>query len=393
MRIGLDARLLETHRPGVNRYACNILRALAEGGEHDYVCFVEKRVRPDLPQTGCFRQAPVRSLGPQSFSTLFDFGLRVRRERLDLLHSLFPLSPLLPGCPSVVTLHDFQPVVVPGLRQRHPAYRSRRSRPHQKAIDLFYAFTYARALKRAGAIISISRHTHEQLRELYPGQEGKSRVIHYGLEAKFRPISDPALLDPVRKKYSLPERFVLYAGTNRPNKNLPRLFQAVGRLNRSGAGVALVLAGFEHPAYPSARDLAAAEGISGDVRHIGEVSHDELPAFYNLARVAVLVSFLEGFGFPALEAMACGTPLVAAADSSLPEVVGNAGLLVNPFDAAAIADALSLLWRDEPLRRGYARAGIDRARSFSWERAARETARVYSDLISGGPPPAPESMP
>jgi len=385
MKIGIDARLLETHRPGVNRYVHNILRSLLRvDPDNEYLCFVGNKVRADLPRAENFRQVITSSPFPQPLNSLLDISLLMPSRRVDLFHSLFPLTPLLLACPSVVTLHDFQPVMIQRLRKKHPEFRSRRNGLHQKAIDLFYRFTYHHSLQKARSIICISRETQKQLKEILPGASQRSQVIYYGLEKKFHPLDQDGLLRTVKEKYSLPERFIFYAGTNRPNKNLPRLIEAISLLSKDRAGscpgLQLILAGFEHPAYPSSENIAREMGLSGQIRQIGEVSHDELPAIYNLAEAVVLISFLEGFGFPPVEAMACGTPVIVARDSSLPEVVGDAGLVVDPRNIGEIARAISILWTDKAQRHLYSRLGLKRAGIFNWDRAARETLSVYSGI-------------
>lgn len=385
MKIGIDARLLDTHRPGVNRYVHNILRALVKiDSKNEYLCFVGGKMRSDLPQADNFRQVVTGSPLPQPLNSLLDLSLWKRAHRVDIFHSLLPLAPLFLPCPLVVTLHDFQPLLVQRWRKKYPEFISQRSYPHQKAIDLFYRFTYFHSLKQARRIICISGHTQEQLKQLFPSTVSRARVIYYGMEKKFSPIAQPELLSAVRNKYSLPDKFIFYAGTNRPNKNLPRLFQAIRLLLKEQTdtcpGLRLVLAGFEHPAYPSSAKIAADLGITRAVKHIGEVSHDELPAIYNLAETVVLISFLEGFGFPPIEAMACGTPVIVARDSSLPEVVGDAGISVDPLDVREIARAISLLWTKDDLRRKYSQLGLKRARIFNWERAGLKTVKVYSEI-------------
>jgi len=386
MRIGIDARLLDTHRPGVNRYVHNIIQSLLRvDPDNEYLCFVGEKIRSDLPHSGNFRQVICSTPLPQPLNTLLDIYPRTGLRRVDLFHSLFPLAPLFLPCASVVTLHDFQPVLVQRLRAQHPEFRSRRNYIHQKAIDLFYRFTYVQSLKMASAIICISRETQNQLKEILPSVASRSRVIYYGLEKKFRPIDQADLLRAVKEKYSLPDRFIFYAGTNRPNKNLPRLIEAIRILagDRAGScnGLKLILAGFEHPAYPSSEKMARAMGLSEEIRHIGEVSHDELPLLYNLADAVILISFLEGFGFPPVEAMACGTPVIVARDSSLPEVVGDAGLVVDPRNVGGTPRAIPLLGPEKELRSTYSRAGLERAGIFNWAQAARETASVYSEVL------------
>jgi alpha-1,3-rhamnosyl/mannosyltransferase len=189
-------------------------------------------------------------------------------------------------------------------------------------------------------------------------------------------------LEAVRRKYGLPEYFVLYLGSNKPHKNLGRLVEAWAQFRNSKFEIrSLVVAGHWDSRYPQAQQKATELGLGEAVRFLGDVSEADLPALYNLATVFAFPSLYEGFGLPPLEAMACGTPVVCANTSSLPEVVGDAALLFDPLDVPALAAALAQALSDADLRTALHARGLARARLFSWERTARETLAVYRQAV------------
>jgi alpha-1,3-rhamnosyl/mannosyltransferase len=201
-----------------------------------------------------------------------------------------------------------------------------------------------------------------------------------------------AVLETMRRKYALPERFVLYLGSNKPHKNLVRLVEAWFQVSRSKFQVAttsdvkrgtwnlkLVLAGHWDPRYPQAQQRAAELRLEDSVRFLGDVSEADLPALYNLATIFAFPSLYEGFGLPPLEAMACGTPVACANTSSLPEVVGDAALLFDPLDVEGMAATIAQTLSDASLRAALRARGLARARLFSWERTAKETLMAYRE--------------
>jgi alpha-1,3-rhamnosyl/mannosyltransferase len=183
-------------------------------------------------------------------------------------------------------------------------------------------------------------------------------------------------VEAVRRRYALPERYVLYLGSNKPHKNLIRLIEAWALLAEYGTRSTLLIAGTWDPRHPEPRLLARRLGLE-NIRWLGPVPEPDIPALYAGATAFVFPSLYEGFGLPVLEAMACGTPVACSNTSSLPEVVGDAALLFDPTDAAGIAEALSRLMHDADLRADLRERTLRQAARFSWERTARATLTVY----------------
>ena len=352
LRVGFDGRDLLRKRTGVVNYAVHLARQLAGRGLVVYVDgFADPAVRPP-------KDLPLRRLAaPPVLWKHVALPLALARDRVRVFHSPTGTLPLVAPCPQVVTIHDVFAAIEPSWF------------PPGMATQL--RATQRRAAHAAAAVIAVSASTRRDLVERYGVAPERIRVIHNGVDhARFYPREvDP---EQVARRYGVPHPFVLCVGSLMPWRNAPRLLRAVARL---GLGVLFVgrdIWGSD----PTAR-LAAERGWSW-ARCVGYVADDELPMLYNAARVFAYPSLYEGFGIPPLEAMACGTPVVASTAGSLPEVLGDAALLVDPYDEDVLAEALQAAIED----RGHElrQRGLRRAAQFSWDRAAEQTWSVYADV-------------
>jgi glycosyltransferase involved in cell wall biosynthesis len=239
---------------------------------------------------------------------------------------------------------------------------------------------------KAQRILADSESTRRDLIELLDVPPERVTVLYPGVEGRFRPVRDPEELGRVRDRYQLPERFVLGLSTLQPRKNFAGLVEGFRRLvgTRSDlpetAKLQLVIGGAKGWMYDDAFVAVAEAGLEHRVHFAGFVDDADLPALYSLAVAFAFPTWYEGFGLPALEAMACGTPVVAADNSSLPEVVGEAGLLADAADPDALARALARLLTEEGLRERLTVAGPVRAAEFRWETAARQLFDIYQDF-------------
>jgi glycosyltransferase involved in cell wall biosynthesis len=240
-----------------------------------------------------------------------------------------------------------------------------------------------RQARLADAIVTISHSTRADVVKFLPVVPEKVRVTPLGVDPRFRPIHDPVTLRRVRRRYDLPERFVLSVGTLEPRKNIARLCEAFRILwHQSDKRWGLVLTGGkgwkDGPIHQALGEMPV-----GAVRLTGYVPDEDLPALYSLADAVVYPSLYEGFGLPVVEAMACGTPVVTSDRSSLPEVSGGAALLVDPLSPVAIAGALVRVLQDEALRADAKRAGLRNAQRFSWEEAGQQTLALFDEVSPG----------
>lgn len=376
LRVGLDIRYIYDHFPGIGRYVVNLAQALAALTPRPTLVLLHN---PALLNTR-YDLAPLASLPgvelvttsarPFSLAEQVQVPRLTRALRLDLLHSPYYIKPYAGlSCPSVVTIYDL-------IGRRHPETLSRRGRVLQMAA-------LSLAVRSAAHIITISQSSCQDILRYYRVPAGRVSVIPCAADPHFAP-QPAARIAAVRAHYRLPPRYLLYLGSNKPHKNLISLVHAWGQVVGDQAADQtddqaphLVIAGHHDPRYPEAEELAQARGLTDSILFRHNVADTDMPALYSGAEAFVFPSYYEGFGLPPLEAMACGTPVLCASASSLPEVVGTAALLFDPMRVEEIADGIRRLLQDGALRAQLRAAGLQRASLFSWERAARETLTVY----------------
>jgi glycosyltransferase involved in cell wall biosynthesis len=368
MHVALDARLAYYTPGGITQYTLGLATALAKvAPEHRFTLLRSFRQGGGLgvPRARNLGAAPLLTPPHHRLEQLV-LPLEVARLRPDVLHCPDFIPPLRRPFPAVVTVHDL------GFL-RFPETLTAESRRYYGQVG--------RAVGSAERTIAVSQHTARDLAELLDAPADRVRVVHNGVDPTFRPIEDAATLGAMRDRHRLDRPYVLFVGTLEPRKNLGTLIRAFRAL-RARHDVTLALVGrrgwLDQPTF----DLIDELGLGPHVRHVGELRREELPTIYSGAFAFSLPSLYEGFGLTALEAMACGTPTVVADTSSLPEVVGDAALLVEPDDVDAIAAALVTLVGDEVVRRRLVDAGVARAAAYTWERAAAGLTEVYRRLGS-----------
>lgn len=387
MEIGIDFTSAAHQGAGIGRLTRSVVRALAEIDHDNQYALLIQGHKPRHPSLGA-RPAPgcrnaVSGITNDNFREVRTWiterwwnriwhrlQLPVAVEwivgRIDLFHSPdFTLPPVRPGTRTIVTVHDLSFLRLPQC--------------FEPVLCSYLAANVPRAVHRADHVLADSENTRWDVIELLRVPEEKVSVLYPGVAPRFRPIRDRTELERVRAKYDLPPQFVLSVGTIQPRKNYVGLMEAFARLN--SADVHLVIVGGKgwlyEDVFARARDLR----IQDRVTFAGFVDDADLPALYNLARAFALPSLYEGFGIPPLEAMACGTPVVTADNSSLPEVIGDAGLLVAAEDTAALSSALEQLLGEPALRRTLIERGLAQARQFTWQRAARTLLATYQRTV------------
>jgi glycosyltransferase involved in cell wall biosynthesis len=252
---------------------------------------------------------------------------------------------------------------------------------HTLPKRLIFPLAIRQSARLADAIIAVSESTRQDTIRLLGVPEDKIIAIPNGVGSEFQVISNANLLSEVRSKYHLPDEFILYVGQIQPRKNLPTLLRSYKKLVTMGEKIPLVIVGSFGWMYKNVLREIDVLGLEKLVHFTGYTPTEDLSIIYNLARVFVYVSIYEGFGLPPLEAMACGTPVITSAVSSMPEHVGDAGILIPPDDEDALAQAMHLLLNDQALREHLSEKGRIQAAQFTWERAAQETLRVYQRVL------------
>lgn len=369
MRIAIDARKL--HDYGIGTYVRNLVREYAQQpGDETFVLICQPNDVAFVRSLGPAFEALPDTSGNYSFREQITVPLDLRRARVDLFHAPHYVVPPLTRCPVIVTIHDC-------IHLRFPQYLP-------NTLAHVYAKTFMSiAARRARRILTVSQASKDDICHYLHAPADRIEVIPNGLDARFLAPPDDANVARVRERFVLDAPFILYAGNIKPHKNVDRLIEAFARLRQDGhQDLKLLIIGDEASKYPSLRRLVHRHHLHTHVRFFGFVSDDTLAALYRLASVFVFPSLYEGFGFPPLEAMASGTPVITSNVSSLPEVVGDAALLVDPQDAGAIADAMGRVLSDTRLRRDMIARGYARARTFSWAEAAARTRAAYRSVLA-----------
>ena len=367
MRIAIDARKLRDF--GIGTYLRNILIELSRlDRETEYVVLC----RPDDVESGDvlgrnFRMVP-ETAPTYSLAEKYRIPLSLARERVDLVHEPHYVLPPLVRCRSVVTIHDCIHLMFP---QYLPS----------KLAHVYAKGSMWAASKKADRILTVSEASKRDILRFFDVPPAKVSVIYNAIDERFLAPANPERMELVRQRYQLDHPFVLYVGNIKPHKNIERLIDAFGRArSQCDDNLKLIIIGDEISKYPGLRQSVHKHKLDKHVRFLGFQPTETLAAFYRLARAFVFPSLYEGFGLPPLEAMACGSPVVTSNVSSLPEVAGGAALLVDPYDADAIAGGIVQAVTDETLRADLIRRGLDRARSFSWPQSVKKIHEIYMQV-------------
>ncbi|MBI5669845.1 MAG: glycosyltransferase family 4 protein [Chloroflexi bacterium] len=376
--IGIDYTPAYEQGGGIGRYVRELVAALSRlDTTTPYRLFVAGAHSAQLPPppAGNFRWKPTR-LTPIWLARLWQrarlpLPVEAFVGPIKLYHATdFVLPPTLPSTRTLLTVHDLSFVRVPEAASTN--------------LKAYLDQVVPRSVRAADHILADSQATKADLIELYHTPADKVTVLLSGVDTRFQPVDDAGVLLTTRSRYRLGAvPYIFSVGTVQPRKNYTRLIAALARLRAAGYDVHLVIAGgrgwLEDPIYASIRDT----GMSDYVHFIGFADEADLPALYSAAACIAFPSLYEGFGLPVLEAMACGTPVVTSNVSSLPEVAGDAALIINPYDVDELTDALRRLLDDSDLRQNLVERGQERARQFTWDASARHLRDIYTRLLGG----------
>jgi len=377
MRIAIDLTSLPTQLVGVGSYAKNLITSLKKfDRENQYFIFVKKEhsniftINQNniniIYQKNILRNKILRVLWEQ-----FILPLYIKRLKIDLLHSIHYTIPLFAGCKVVVTFHDMTFFLYP--------------KKHIFIKRIFFKLFIYISSWRANRLIAVSNNTKKDIIKFLHINNGKIDVVYEIIDSKYRPIKNESAIMKVKNKYKIFNKFILYVGTLEPRKNIVNLIQAYYKLiSKNNATHQLVIVGKKGWHYQEIFKIVTKLNLNkgrGKIVFTGYVSEEELPFLYNAADVFVYPSLYEGFGIPPLEAMACGVPVISSDLSSIPEVIGEAGILINPYNIQDIYQALYKLLNDDKLKKELKYKGLKRAQEFSSEKLANETIKVYKKAM------------
>lgn len=372
LHVGINAHLLSGEagyrRAGIHHYIAQVLLHLPWDEGLDYTIFTRQFPTPSpqpLTPTLSTTHWPTEHRLVRILWEQVAWPWAAVRQRLDLLHSMAFVTPLVSPCPTVVTVYDLSFIHYPDT---FPAGQR-----------LYLTSQTTRSCRQARRIITISESGRQDAHTLLGVPLERVDVVRPGVDASFYP-RPPAEVAAFRRQQGLNEPFILHVGTLQPRKNIPLLLEAVAQMKRPG--LRLVLVGGKGWLYDEIFQQVEALGLRGRVHFAGYVADEELPLWYNAAAVLVFPSAYEGFGMPVAQAMACGTPVVAADVSAIPEAAGEAALLFPPQDVEALAGQIAAVLDDLALAATLRERGIAQARRFTWAEAGRQTAEVYERALS-----------
>lgn len=368
MRIGIDGRMIKWS--GIGRYTKNILMNFSKfDEENEYIIFCNKNDKCEIPVAKNY-SIHIVDLSVFSLRGQKKLSRIIKNSFLDIFYTPYIIVPIEVPCKKVGTIHDLIPWRMPEVQ------RSLLAR-------LFYRYIIKRAAKNWSLVLVDSVFTREDVKNFLGIPDEKIKVITAAADKRYKPVKDKKKIEELRHKYGLSQTNILNVGTTRPHKNLPFLVKVFEDLVLDRKILCqLVLAGGEDKWRPRVRRIVKDSGLEGKVVFTGYIEEEELPILYNQATVCVFPSLFEGFGLPALEAMACGCPVICSDNSSLAETAEGAGILLNHSNASAWVDAIDKVLKDKRLQESMRRKGLERAEQYSWEKTAREILHAFKEVGS-----------
>lgn len=370
MNIAIDLTPIPSQKTGVGTYAVNLIRALGEfDNKNQYWIFVKSFHSQDFDPkrenfhivacSNILQNGSLRVLWEQ-----FILPIHLFRKKIKVLHSIHYTIPLFAPCRRVVTFHDMTFFLFP---EKHIFIKR-----------IFFRLIIPFSARKADRLIAISKNTKKDIVKILGIATDKIDVVYLTVDNIFRPIENSSAVFQIKKKYRIQNNFILYVGTLEPRKNIVSLIKAYHKLvSQNRIKHQLVLAGKKGWGYQEIFKIVQDFNLSEKIIFTGYIPEEELVFLYNAADLFVYPSLYEGFGIPPLEALACGTPTIASNISSLPEVVDDAAILVNPYNVEGLSQAIYKLLIDEKLRHILKGKGLKKAKEFSEERLAKETIRAY----------------
>jgi glycosyltransferase involved in cell wall biosynthesis len=372
IRVGINASKYFGVNTGVGRYTSNLCNSISKSKDgNNYYFYLPGRSRT------CWNDMNGAQPGKQGMSSqnntlriLWEqilLPIKIRKDMLDLFHYTdHAMSLIQRRHPVVITVHDIAYIRFPYLLN--------------KSRQVYKKYILNLSVKKADIIIADSHSTKHDIIEFFKVDEKKIKVIHLGVENRFRPINN---VERYRTRNNLPTKIILNIGTLEPRKNVVTLIKAFKRLREKGhEDYILAIAGEKGWLYKRIFEEIKNSGMEQSIRLLGVVRDEELPLLYNCADLFVYPSLYEGFGLPPLEAMACGVPIITSNTSSLPEVVGNAGIMVDPNDIESLSDEMYKVLNDKELKHRMRRDGLKRAKMFTWEKTVNNVIEIYNEILS-----------
>lgn len=377
IRIGINIRFIQTTISGIGKYVLELMKGLAQidnENKYDLYEYSHTKVLHPIEKKNFSYVIPTFNTKIRSFRIFLEqflFTMFIKKQKLDVFHGpsfMLPIfKPLKTKC--VITVHDLT-----FLRYQES---------FTFETKLYYKIFFKRSINNADMIIADSQATKDDLMLYFHVPKNKIKVIYLGVDKAFTPVADKFHIAKVQKKYALPKKFFLFTGLLSPRKNIEGVLRAFNSLNIDlYKEYHFVIVGGKGWLYDPIFKYVEKHNLKERVHFTGYIDAGDLPVFYTLAEALVFPSFYEGFGLPILEAMACGCPVITSNISSMPEVAGDAALLVDPKNSQNILAAMEKIVSDKELRKELVKKGYEQAKKFTWEKTAEETLALYKQVAN-----------
>ncbi|HSI74555.1 MAG TPA: glycosyltransferase family 1 protein [Lunatimonas sp.] len=376
MKIGIEAqRIFRKKRHGMDMVAVELIRNLQQLDKvNEYFIFVNQ-----VEDSSCISESSNFKIirlpaSPYPIWEQWYLPLAAKKIGLDILHCTSNTAPFWGKVPLVLTLHDI--IYLEKLNFRSGTW-------YQRLGNLYRRWNVPQIVPKARRILTVSAYEQKRIQEHFAEEDPeKTVVVHNGVSLHFQPIP-PALQEEKRKTYGLPEKFMLFLGNTDPKKNLKGVLEALAILDRENQlGLPLVMPDFGEEELVSLLDSMSANDLRSKIHLTGYIPNQDLPAIYAKAEIFLYPSLRESFGLPILEAMACGCPVITSNTSSMPEIAGDAAVLIDPFDPRSLANAIKHLLLDTTKRHQLISKGFSRPPMFSYRRGAEKILDIYSCIFS-----------
>ncbi len=374
MDIGIVSNFIDEYNGGIGVYTHQIVKNLGRmDNENNYHLIHYLKNNQDIYSQNSEIIIPknrfVRGWGSYMFWRHFTLPRGLKKYNLDVVHDPYELGPFTFSQPfrKVITVHDLTPLLFPNLFKRGDV--------------MLHRLLLKKTISKADKIITVSYNSQKDIMEYLHVPEEDIEVIYNGKGENFRQLKSKQVAE-FREKYRLPSNFILSVGGLHPIKNIPRLLEAYSLARKGGLEHKLVMVGGAVDRAEEIFQIITNLGLEDHVIFTGVVSDEDLVGLYNAADLFLYPCIYAGFGLPPLEAMACGTPVITSCSSSLPEIVGDAAKLVNPYDPKKLASAINRIITNDETRKTLIKKGLKRSERFNWKKTAWETLKVYKEVYN-----------
>ena len=377
MKIAIEGqRLFREKKHGMDMVVMELINNLQKiDTKNEYVIYV----KPDIDKS-CLKETPNFRIvelpgGPYPLWEQYVLPKAVRNDKCDLLHCTSNTAPVKSPVPLVVTLHDI-------IYMENWNFLRNTGSWYQKLGNIYRCWVVPKVVKRSNKIITVSKFEKQRIKEYFNQPDNKLEAVYNGVGEHFKIINDRSFLDKIKSKYNLPDEFLFFLGNTDPKKNTIGVLKAYsGFLKITKKEIPLIMPDYDMKKLKRLANEIGDPGIMKNIMLTGYIKNTDLPGIYNLCKIFLYPSLRESFGIPILEAMACGVPVITGNTSSMPEIAGDAAILVDPKKPEEITKAMIKLFNEKEVCQELIKKGNKRAQEFSWESMAEDVLKIYQTVV------------